>query len=93
MSSCSISFGFLIIITINGLVYGYQETQDAKQRLYGRECDTSYSVTCLKLDVVGFLEKLSEKKEYDILPGVSVVKEINASDPKTSEIVAGIIYT
>lgn len=57
-------------------------------RAFSRDCSKSYSTTCMKLDVVSFVEKLSETENYSILPGVSMIREKDAVVPKTSEMVA-----
>lgn len=53
------------------------------------DCDSSYSITCFKLDIVSFLESATQNKEYTLIPGVSVVREAAVNDTKTAEIVAG----
>lgn len=55
-----------------------------------KDCGKSYSATCLKLDVVSFLDKLSEQQDIGILPGVSVVKENGSANVPTSEVVANL---
>lgn len=58
-------------------------------RAYARDCDNGYSIMCFKMDVVSFLEKMSIKREFSVVPGVSVVRETNSVEPKTEEIVSG----
>lgn len=65
---------------------------EVMKRAFTRDCDTGYSLKCLKLDAVSFIEKLTETEEYGLLPGVSVVKDAAANETKTAEIVAGISY-
>lgn len=67
--------------------------QDAEvlKRAFTRDCDTGYSLKCLKLDAVAFIEKMAETEEYTLLPGVTVIKENSANESKTAEIVAGTI--
>ncbi|KMQ95661.1 osiris 16-like protein [Lasius niger] len=55
-----------------------------------KDCGKSYSATCLKLDVVSFLDKLSEQENIGILPGVSVIKENSSTDVPASEVVANL---
>lgn len=59
------------------------------KRAFTRDCDTGYSLKCLKLDAVSFIEKMAETEEYSLLPGVSVVKDKNSNESKTADIVAG----
>ncbi|XP_043267258.1 uncharacterized protein Osi16 [Venturia canescens] len=66
------------------------ETKESVATSMSKDCGKSYSATCLKLDVVSFFDKLSEKKDIGILPGVSVVKENGSSDVPASEIVANL---
>lgn len=70
-----------------------QSIDEAKESVaasMSKDCEKSYSATCLKLDVVSFFDKLSEKKDVGILPGVSVVKENGSSDVPASEVVANL---
>ncbi|XP_055383112.1 uncharacterized protein LOC129613174 [Condylostylus longicornis] len=57
---------------------------------FGQNCNTEYTITCIKMDIIGFIEKLSGRKEFSILPGISVVREIKESDPKTIDIISEI---
>lgn len=57
-----------------------------------RDCDAAYSLTCFKLDIIGYLEKMSSTDEYDIVSGVSVVKENDLSE-KSADIVAGLCFS
>lgn len=52
-----------------------------------KDCDKSYTLTCLKLDIVTFVDKLSSENNFRIIPGISVVKENSTSVPTTSDIV------
>lgn len=70
-----------------------QMVEDAPENLapnLNKDCGKSYSATCLKLDVVSFLDKLSEQENVGILPGVSVVKENSSADVPASEVVANL---
>ncbi|CAH2059490.1 unnamed protein product, partial [Iphiclides podalirius] len=45
-------------------------------RNLGKDCSGGiFSATCLKIEAISILEKLSAKEEIQLLPGVSVVKE------------------
>lgn len=55
-----------------------------------KDCGKSYSATCLKLDVVSFLDRLSEQEDISILPGVSVIKENGTANVPASEVVANL---
>lgn len=45
-------------------------------RVLGKDCSGGiFSATCLKIEAISVLEKLSAKEELQLLPGVSVVKE------------------
>ncbi|XP_032663337.1 uncharacterized protein LOC116840582 [Odontomachus brunneus] len=70
-----------------------QMVEEAPENLapnLNKDCGKSYSATCLKLDVVSFLDKLSEQEDIGILPGVSVIKENGSADVPTSEVVANL---
>ncbi|KAL1494639.1 hypothetical protein ABEB36_010208 [Hypothenemus hampei] len=52
-----------------------------------RDCANVYTATCLKLDIVSWVDKLNEEDDYSVLPGVSLVRE-NGSARSTADIVA-----
>lgn len=64
----------------------------SSQNDFTRDCDVGYSVKCLKLDIVSYIEKMSNKEEFNVLPGVSVIREANSNENKTSEIVSGNLF-
>lgn len=53
-------------------------------------CDNKYSLTCLKLEIVSFLERISDQSEYNLMSGVSVVKDNTVNVTKTAEIIAEV---
>lgn len=53
------------------------------------ECNTSFSWMCMKLEFIRILESLAEREELRLLNGVSVVKDPEAKEVKTSELMAG----
>ncbi|XP_077271598.1 DUF1676 domain-containing protein Osi16 [Temnothorax americanus] len=69
-----------------------QMVEDAEnlESTLNKDCGKSYSATCLKLDVVSFLDKLSEQENIGILPGVSVIKENSSANVPPSEVVANL---
>lgn len=58
------------------------------KRSLSRDCATTYSATCLKLDIVSWVDKLNEEDDYSVLPGVSVVRENGSARANTADIVA-----
>lgn len=77
---------FCVLLSI-GVVHCNIDESETKRALVG-DCDSGYSIKCFKMDIVTFLDKMSNSREYSVLPGVSVVRELNANDAKTEEIVA-----
>ncbi|KAK2579915.1 hypothetical protein KPH14_007595 [Odynerus spinipes] len=67
-----------------------EESPETLSSTLNKDCGKSYSTTCLKLDVVSFLDRLSEQEDLGILPGVSVVKENASSDVSSAEVVANL---
>lgn len=58
-------------------------------RSFGKDCSNGiFSPTCLKIEAISLLEKLSSKDELRLLPGVSVVKETNENGSKAMEFAA-----
>nr|XP_034179324.1 uncharacterized protein LOC117603885 [Osmia lignaria] len=90
----------LPLLLIVGCVTGEIERRTSKQMVeespeslvstLSKDCGKSYSATCLKLDVVSFLDRLSEQEDISILPGVSVIKENDTANVPASEVVANL---
>lgn len=53
-----------------------------------RDCANSYTTTCLKLDLVSWVDKLNEEDNYSVFPGVSVIRENATARLNTADIVA-----
>ncbi|XP_057340900.1 uncharacterized protein LOC130677973 [Microplitis mediator] len=98
--------GIYLVIGIFGHGYGEinpkswkQSVEDAnlkgdykenKETAMNRDCIKSYSMTCLKLDVVSFVDKISEQQNLGLFPGISVIKENNTANVPASELVANL---
>ncbi|XP_005176898.1 uncharacterized protein LOC101890984 [Musca domestica] len=54
------------------------------------ECNTSFSWICLKIEFVKILEYLTEREELRLLNGISLVKDPEAKEIKTSELMADV---
>ncbi|XP_017891462.1 uncharacterized protein LOC108631808 [Ceratina calcarata] len=90
----------LPVLLLVGSVAGEIERRTSKQMVeespetlasnLSKDCGKSYSATCLKLDVVSFLDRLSEQEDINILPGVSVIKENGSANVPPSEVVANL---
>ncbi|KOB71117.1 putative Osiris, partial [Operophtera brumata] len=58
-------------------------------RSIGKDCSNGiFSPTCLKIEAISLLEKLSSKDEIRLLPGISVVKESTENGSKAEEFAA-----
>ncbi|KAL3268034.1 hypothetical protein HHI36_007167 [Cryptolaemus montrouzieri] len=78
----SISFCIVSFITS-----AYCE-ENLKTGKLSRDCGNSYSITCLKLDIVSFIDKLNEEDSYSVFPGISLVRENSTSETSTAEMVS-----
>lgn len=91
---CSRKLAVLVLATLCLSVHAAMEEPVAKsdrgdfKRSLSRDCATTYSATCLKLDIVSWVDKLSEEEDYSVLPGVSVVRENGSARANTADIVA-----
>ncbi|KAM3960632.1 uncharacterized protein ACR2FA_005220 [Aphomia sociella] len=55
----------------------------------GKDCSSGiFSPTCLKIEAISMLEKLSAKDELRLLPGVSLVREAKENDSRSEEFAA-----
>ncbi|XP_013100081.1 uncharacterized protein LOC106082236 [Stomoxys calcitrans] len=65
-----------------------KERPSVKQTL--DECNTSFSWMCLKIEFVRILEHLTEREELRLLNGISLVKDPEVKEIKTSELMADV---
>ncbi|CAG9860642.1 unnamed protein product [Phyllotreta striolata] len=79
----------LIACALAEAIHRPGDRSDFKRSL-GKNCDKSYSLTCLKLDIVGWVDGLNEKGDISVLPGISIVRENVSTAPNTAELVAEI---
>lgn len=83
----------VLVFTLTGLASASAVDVQAKsdrsefKKSLAKNCDDSYSLTCLKLDVVSWVDKLSENEDISVLPGVSIVRENSSAKVTTSDIV------
>lgn len=82
----------LVFVVLVGYVHTEETTvksdkSDFKRSL-SRDCANSYSPTCLKLDIVSWVDKLNEEDDYSVLPGVTVVRENASARANTADMVA-----
>ena len=59
------------------------------KKLLNHDCQNDFSVTCLKFNAMSILDKISDNTEYNIISGVSIVRDPAANLTKNSEIIAG----
>ncbi|XP_001851557.2 uncharacterized protein LOC6042439 [Culex quinquefasciatus] len=84
-TSAQMFVNFVIVVSvILGFVSGAISEKSRKI------CDNKYSLTCLKLEIVSFLERISDQSEYNLMSGVSVVKDNTVNVTKTAEIIAEV---
>ncbi|XP_060528312.1 uncharacterized protein LOC132703203 [Cylas formicarius] len=65
------------------------DRNDLKKSLQ-KNCDGVYSLTCIKLGLVSWVEKMNENDDYSVLPGVSIVRENNSAPTNTADIVSDL---
>lgn len=53
---------------------------DIMKKVMSKGCSHRYTLTCLKLDVVSLVDRLSETESYQLLPGVTVVRDNSSAE-------------
>ncbi|XP_044755173.1 uncharacterized protein LOC123314119 [Coccinella septempunctata] len=84
MNKVQLSFSCLAIVMF---VSGHCDDNVKNEKL-SRDCGNSYSMTCLKLDVVSFVDKLNEEEQFSVFPGISLVKENSTAQANTADMVS-----
>ncbi|KAJ9577087.1 hypothetical protein L9F63_006367 [Diploptera punctata] len=57
---------------------------DGMKKVLSKTCSHRYTFTCLKLDVVSLVDKLSEADKYQLMPGVAVIKDNSSENDESS---------
>ncbi|XP_028128243.1 uncharacterized protein LOC114324577 [Diabrotica virgifera virgifera] len=70
----------------------HENTSDRSdyKRSLTKDCENTYSATCLKLDIVSWVDKLNENENFSVFPGVSIVRENASARANTADIVADL---
>lgn len=85
----------LILVLAIGLSSAASSSNDVLTEQKGSvnakaKCDSSYSLMCLKLDILSLIDKISTtNKEFSIASGVTLVRENNPNKTQNSKIVSG----
>lgn len=66
----------------------FNNTSHVKSETKTRDCTNSYTATCIKLDLVSWVDKLNEEESYIVFPGVSVVRDEVGTRTNTGDIVS-----
>ncbi|XP_013165482.1 PREDICTED: uncharacterized protein LOC106116267 [Papilio xuthus] len=88
---CSLIIGYTLALPNPEVRDGIQNNIEVESsaRVLGKDCSGGiFSPTCLKIEAISMLEKLSSKEELQLLPGVSVVKEEKENASKAEEFAA-----
>lgn len=89
MSQCNL----LVLLLAIGLATAASSSNDipAEQKAGAKaKCDSSYSIVCLKLDILSLIDKISTTNtEFNIASGVTLVRESNPNKTQNSKIVSG----
>ncbi|KAL5284821.1 hypothetical protein ACFFRR_006874 [Megaselia abdita] len=65
-------------------------TKDDMMKSFMEKCSKGFSFTCMKADLVKFLDKIEDKKDIELFGGLSLGKDEGAVDVKNSEIITEI---
>ncbi|KAK5644793.1 hypothetical protein RI129_006093 [Pyrocoelia pectoralis] len=85
---------YLLLLTL--VIFNYVTAENATptpdrsdfKKSLSRDCSNAYTTTCLKLDIVSWVDKLNEDDDYSVFPGISVVRENGSARANTADIVA-----
>jgi Protein of unknown function (DUF1676) len=88
----SLKCNFLFVFAIIGLSCAATSSNDIPSETKGNlklKCDTSYSLMCLKLDILSLIDKISTTNtEFNLASGVTLVRENNPNKTQNSKIVS-----
>lgn len=91
MASPYLLISMLFVVVVVATSAAVEEEKGRKVSPPGLDCERSrFSLDCLKLDLVTFLENMSEAREYKIGGGLSIVQDATiVNRTKNADIVAG----
>lgn len=81
---------YTLCLTLLTIAFAAENQKSDFNKSFGKNCDNSYTATCLKLDIVGWVDGLSEKQNIDVIPGVSIVRENVSARANTADMVADL---
>lgn len=83
----------LVLLLVAGLSSAASSSNDILTEQKGNaklKCESSYSLMCLKLDVLSLIDKVStSNSELNIASGITLVREVNPNKTQNSKIVSG----
>lgn len=82
-SNNTMGFNKVLVIALIAVVVSAQD-QSTKLK---KDCEKNYTTTCLKLDLVALVDRLSEKSSVPVADGVTVEREPNANKTSTADLV------
>lgn len=80
-------FSKVLVLALIAVVVSAQESANSANKLQ-KDCEKSYSATCLKLDVVSLVDRLSENDSLPVAPGVTVERENGTARANTADLVS-----
>lgn len=88
------SVGVVFALSVISIAVGdnktYKGDRGESLKSLFRDCVHTYSLTCLKLDVVSWVDKLGEVERFNVFPGVALIREkridLASSDDMLNEV-------
>lgn len=88
----SLKCSLFVVFAIIGLSSAASSINDIPTEKGGAKakCESSYSLMCLKLDILSLIDKISSTNtEFNLASGITLVRENNPDKALNSKIVSG----
>lgn len=90
MAKCILLTFFIIGLTSAAVTSTSNEIFPDSKSSMKSKCDSAYNFTCLKLDILSLIDRISSANaEYQLTNGISLVREENINKTQNSKIVSG----
>ncbi|XP_028128257.1 uncharacterized protein LOC114324589 [Diabrotica virgifera virgifera] len=84
------SFAIALLTCVFAEELKHNSDRSDYKRSFAKDCDNTFSLTCLKLNIVGWVDKLNENENLSVFPGVSIVRENASAAGNNAEVVADL---
>lgn len=77
----------IVLFTLSVLAVLCTAQSASLAREFGKSCSTTFTLSCFKLDMISWMDSVSPTGAFNILPGVSVVREVSNEARSNNQVI------